>query len=238
MNDDEFDYLFEKQKPMKTYTIEVDSRKYIRRKRKDDPITLIQAMGINDEIKARAIEYYKQILDPLPISEKEPNACVFWSVYVASRELKIPVTLDTIARISGLGMEKYENDVKTNPLDHGVKVGHKRITTIMTYFRTITPPFDMTPCGVHDFLDCIISEQMLNKHRDYIFNFLDELLLDEYWGDQNPNMLAYAILIFLSEIRSCPFYNYDIKFPIYFSKNIITDLKNKLNKLEIEVFSV
>lgn len=233
MSEDQYDYLFEKQKPMKIYTIEVDSRKYIRRKRKDDPIQLIQELPITDNIKIKAIAFYKEHLDALPISEKDANACVFWAVYVASRELKIPVTLDTIARISGLGMEKYENDVKANPLNHGVKIDHKKITTVITYFMTITPNIDMSPCSVHEFLEYIIPEQQLSKHSKYVFDFLEQLLHDEFWEDQNPNMLAYAILIFLSNMETSPFYGHNIDVPIYFSRNIITDL---INKLKLEVF--
>lgn len=232
-DNDEYDYLFQNKKTAKTLVIELDNRNFIKRKRKDHPAILIDQMNITDSIKEEAKKYYQKYLEDLEISDKNPSACVFWSIYVASRKLNVPVNLDTICRISGVGLEKYDSEIRANPLNYGVKTSHKVITTLLVYFSTLVPKVDMTPSPIEDFLESIVDEQELAEHKNYIFDFLTTLLEDDFWTDQNPNMLSYAILIFLSNQKNSPFYGKTINVPVYLSKNIIIDL---INKLKSEVF--
>jgi len=223
-----------------SFTIELNQRNYIRKKRKKDPVKIIHNLPLVTKVKDEAIAYFNTFIEPLEIVEKNVPACVFWSLYAASRRAKIPVALDLIARISGLGMQKYTPDIQSNPLDYGVKVEHKQITDTITYFTTLfhgtKADFDTTPAGVDEFLAQYMEEQELTKEDEaYVFRFLEFLLKDEFWTDQNPSILAYAILIYLSGFEDCPFYKQRIVFPVYVSNNIVMDL---INKLKMGVVSV
>ena len=232
---DNFDVMFERAErhhKERDLIIEIDPRTCVRRKKKKDPVLTINNLPIMDEIKKKAVAYFNKYIEPLDIVEKDVSACVFWAVYAASRILKVPVALDIIARLSGLGMDKYDAKVKFSPLEYGVKVEHKKVTSAIGYFTTIfngTPAmFDTTPCDVYDFIDLYMLEQDIEEYKEYVHKFVGSLLEDEFWEDQNPSMLAYAILTYLSNIQGSPFYGRRIVFPIFVSNNIIADLINKL----------
>lgn len=236
---DEYDEMFSRAPSAnkeKDLILEIDTRKFIKRKRKDDPVTIILKLPISDDIKHKAIKFYNDYIDDLEISSKDTPACVFYSIYIASRELKVLVSLDTIARISGLGMEKFEPEIQLNSLDYGVKLDHKKVTNTITYFATELKnyKFNTEPEPVREFIKAFIEEQNLEDYSAYVLEFTDMLLEDEFWTDQNPNLLAYAILSYLSSQADSPFKGQSIKVPPYFSKNIILDL---ISKIKTEVLS-
>lgn len=223
--------------------IEVDTRKYVKKKSKDDPAYLIQNLPILDIVRKEAIRYYNKYVDSLDISEKDINACVFWSVYYATKKLNVPVSLETVARLAGIGLEKYTPEVKAKPLDFNVKLSHKKITKVTSYFHITfhnteasIQNIETEPFTVFDFLEQIIYEnEQYVPHLKYIQEFTEGLVEDEFWADQNPIILAYAIIIFLSHLETSPLYQLKILIPVYYSKNIITGLLNKLRHYVVEI---
>lgn len=223
--------------------IELDTRKYVKKKSKDDPVYLIQKLPILEVIKKEAVQYYNKYVDPLDISEKDVNACVFWSVYYATKKLNVPVSLETVARLAGLGLEKYTPEVKAKPLDFNVKLSHKKITKVTSYFHITFHNTEASiqniqehPFTVFDFLEQIVYEnEEYLPHLNFINEFTEGLVEDEFWADQNPVILAYAILIFLSHLEKSPTYQLKILIPVYYSKNIVTGLLNKLRHYVLDI---